>query len=199
MSSAPYVTPVTLVGEHVIVEPLQPAHLDGLQRAAADGELWKLWYTSVPEPDNAEANIKFRLDEHEKGTMMPFIVRRVMDDEIVGATTFSNICITPRRLEIGYTWYRQSAQRTAINTETKLLLLSHAFETLQCIAVEFRTHHANTASQQAIARLGAHRDGVLRSHGVDRRGGVRDTVVYSIIADEWPAAKIRLQTKLVRT
>jgi N-acetyltransferase len=192
----PYVNPVTLRGEHVVVEPLSESHLDGLKAAAADGELWNLWYTSVPEPENAMSNIQFRLNERASGRMMPFVVRRAIDNAIVGATTFCNIKPMPRRLEIGYTWYAKSAQRTAINTETKFLLLSHAFESLQCIAVELRTHHANVASRAAIEKLGAKYDGTLRNHGVDRRGGIRDTVVYSVIATEWPGVKARLRERL---
>jgi N-acetyltransferase len=194
-----FVEPITLRGKHAILEPLAELHLAELKTAAADGELWNLWFTSVPTPDEAEANIAFRLGERARGTMMPFVVRRVADNRIVGATTFCNIVAVTRRVEIGYTWYSQSAQRTAINTEVKLMMLKHAFETLDCMAVEFRTHHKNLVSRAAIERLGAKLDGVLRSHGIDRQGGIRDTVVYSIIAAEWPDVKIRLQQKLNRT
>ncbi len=193
-----FVEPITLHGQHAILEPLAESHLESLQAAAADGELWNLWFTSVPTPDEAAANIAFRLGERERGTMMPFVVRRVADNRIVGATTFSNIAAANRRVEIGYTWYAQSVQRTAINTEVKLMMLQHAFETLNCMAVEFRTHHKNLVSRAAIERLGAKLDGALRSHGIDRQGGLRDTYVYSIIAHEWPDAKIRLQEKLAR-
>jgi N-acetyltransferase len=193
-----FVEPITLHGKHAILEPLAEAHLDELQAAAADGALWNLWFTSVPTFEEAAANIAFRLGERERGTMMPFVVRRVADNRIVGATTFCNIAAATRRVEIGYTWYSQSAQRTAINTEVKLMMLKHAFETLDCMAVEFGTHHMNVKSRAAIERLGAKLDGVLRSHGIDRQGGIRDTYVYSIIAAEWVDVKIRLQEKLNR-
>ncbi len=194
----PFVEPITLHGQHAILEPLAASHLPALQAAAADGELWNLWFTSVPTPDEAAANIAFRLGERERGMMMPFVVRRIADNRIVGATTFCNIAATNRRMEIGYTWYAQSVQRTAINTEVKWMMLQHAFETLECMAVEFRTHHKNLVSRLAIERLGAKLDGVLRSHGVDRQGGIRDTYVYSIIAHEWPNVKTRLLGKLAR-
>lgn len=193
-----FVNPLTLHGQHAILEPLANSHLHALQAAAADGELWNLWFTSVPTPDEAAANIAFRLGERERGTMMPFVVRRVADNRIVGATTFCNIAALNRRVEIGYTWVAQSVQRTAMNTEVKLMMLQHAFETLDCMAVEFRTHHKNLASRAAIERLGAKLDGVLRSHGIDRQGGIRDTCVYSIIAAEWPNVKTRFQEKLNR-
>jgi len=191
-----FVNPLTLHGKHAILEPLADSHLHALQAAAADGELWNLWFTSVPTPDEAAANIAFRLGERERGTMMPFVVRRVADNRIVGATTFCNIAGATRRVEIGHTWVAQSVQRTAMNTEVKLMMLQHAFETLNCMAVEFRTHHKNLASRAAIERLGAKLDGVLRSHGIDRQGGIRDTYVYSIIAAEWPNVKTRLQERL---
>jgi N-acetyltransferase len=199
-----FVEPITLQGKHAILEPLTEMHLDELKAAAADGELWNLWYTSVPTPDEAAANIAFRLGERTRETMMPFVVRRVTDNRVVGATTFcniaaANIAATTRRVEIGYTWYAQSAQRTAINTEVKLMMLQHAFEKLNCMAVEFRTHHKNFKSRAAIERLGAKLDGVLRSHGIDRQGGIRDTYVYSIIAAEWVEVKNRLQEKLNHT
>ena len=193
-----FVNPLTLHGKHAILEPLADSHLHALQAAAADGELWNLLFTSVPTPDEAAANIAFRLGERERGTMMPFVVRRVADNRIVGATTFCNIAALNRRVEIGHTWVAQSVQRTAINTEVKLMMLQHAFETLDCMAVEFRTHHKNLVSRAAIERLEAKLDGVLRSHGIDRQGGIRDTYVYSIIAAEWPNVKTRLKEKLNR-
>jgi N-acetyltransferase len=194
-----FVEPITLHGKHAILEPLAETHLDALKAAAADGELWNLWFTSVPTPDEAATNIAFRLGERARGTMMPFVVRQSEDKRVVGATTFCNIAASTRRAEIGYTWYAQSAQRTAINTEVKLMMLQHAFETLDCMAVEFRTHHKNLKSRAAIERLGAKLDGVLRSHGIDRQGGIRDTYVYSIIASEWVEVKNRLQERLART
>jgi N-acetyltransferase len=193
-----FVEPITLHGKHAILEPLAEIHLDELKAAAADGELWNLWFTSVPTPDEAAANIAYRLGERERGTMMPFVVRRVTDHRVVGATTFCNIAATTRRVEIGYTWYAQSAQRTAINTEVKFMLLQYAFEMLNCMVVDFHTHHANLNSRAAIERLGAKLDGILRSQGIDRQGGIRDTYAYSIIAAEWPDVKIRLQQKLNR-
>ena len=188
-----FVEPVTLKGRHVSVEPLATTHLADLQSACTDGELWKLWYTSVPEPAKMAENIAFRLDLRAKGNMMPFVVRRLSDDRIVGATTYCNIVAEHRRLEIGYTWYAQSAQRTPVNTDVKLLMLTHAFESLQCIAVEFCTHWMNQQSRAAIERLGAKLDGVLRSHKIGRMGELRDTCVYSIVAAEWPAVKQHLQ------
>jgi N-acetyltransferase len=198
-----FVEPITLHGKHAILEPLAEIHLDELKAAAADGELWNLWFTSVPTPDEAAANIAYRLGERERGTMMPFVVRRVTDNRVVGATTFCNIVAASiaaktGHVEIGYTWYAQSAQRTAINTEVKFMLLQHAFEKLSCMAVEFHTHHKNLKSRAAIERLGAKLDGILRSQGIDRQGGIRDTYAYSIIAAEWPDVKIRLQQKLNR-
>ncbi len=193
-----FVEPVTLRGQHAWLEPLALSHLDALKLAAADGELWKLWYTSVPAPDEAVANMEFRLGERARGTMMPMVIRRASDDRVVGATTFCNIDSKVKRVEIGYTWVAESVQRTAINTEVKLMMLTHAFETLGVIAVEFCTHHANLKSRAAIERLGASLDGVRRSHGIDRRGGVRDTYMYSIIAAGWPDVKHGLQQRLAR-
>lgn len=191
-----FVEPITFTGKYALLEPLAIEHLADLQFAAADGELWNLWYTSVPKPDEAAAHMQFRLSERARGTMMPFIVRRAADGCIVGATAFCNIVAVHRRLEIGYTWYSHSVQRTAINTEVKLMMLQYAFEALDCIAVDLCTHHMNLASRAAIERLGARLDGVLRSNGIDRRGTIRDTYSYSIIAPEWPAVKQNLLRKL---
>ena len=193
-----FVEPVILEGRHARLEPLALEHENLLNEAAADGELWKLWYTSVPTPENAAADMAMRLGARDAGTMMPFVVRRVSDNAVVGATTFSSIEAPHRRMEIGYTWYAKSAQRTAINTEVKLLMLTHAFETLQCRAMEFRTHWMNHDSRAAIERLGAKLDGVLRSHRIGREGEDRDTCVYSIIASEWPSVRAHLQHKLDR-
>lgn len=190
-----FVEPVTLSGQHVLLEPLSQSHLAGLQAACADGELWKLWYTSVPEPDKMAENIAFRLGLCAQGSMMPFVVKRAQDGRVVGATTFCNIVAEQRRVEIGYTWYAKSAQRSALNTEAKLLMLTHAFEKLHCVAVEFRTHWMNRQSRAAIERLGARLDGVLRSH-IGRHGELRDTCVYSILATEWPTIKLHLQHRL---
>lgn len=183
---------VVLTGNHVSLEPLTVEHSAALKAAAADGELWNLWYTSVPRPEDAEANTAYRLGLREQGLMMPFVVRSLKTGAVVGATTYMNIAAEHRRLEIGSTWYAQSVQRTAVNTEAKLLLLTHAFETLDCIAVEFRTHSMNRPSRAAIERLGAKLDGVLRAHMIGRNGELRDTCVYSITAPEWATVKAGL-------
>ena len=189
-------TPVTLKGSHAILEPLAQEHHDGLVEAARDGELWDLFYTSVPRPTEMQANLEFRLGWQRQGGMLPFVVRRTSDGRVVGATTYCNIELEHKRLEIGYTWYAKSAQRTAINTECKLLLLTHAFQTLGCVAVEFRTSWLNHPSRTAIERLGAKLDGVLRSHRLSPDGSLRDTCVYSIIKHEWPAVRNNLLFKL---
>jgi N-acetyltransferase len=193
-----FVAPIILSGSHVKLEPLTVEHEAALQVAATDGELWKLWYTSVPEPSKMAADIAFRLEARRAETMMPFVARRQSDQQVIGATTFCNIEGAHRRLEIGYTWYAKSAQRTAINTEAKLLMLTHAFETLNCNAVEFRTNWMNQQSRVAIERLGAKLDGVLRAHRIGRLGEPRDTCVYSIVAAEWPTIRAHLQHKLAR-
>jgi N-acetyltransferase len=187
-----FAAPVTLRGEHVTLEPLAVAHAEGLREAVKDGELWKLWYTTIPAPEGMNAEIERRLGLQEKGSMLPFAIRRNDTGALCGMTTYMNIDATHKRVEIGSTWYAQSAQRTAINTECKLLLLGHAFERLGCIAVEFRTDWFNKRSQAAIERLGAKRDGVLRNHMVMADGRIRDTVVYSIIQSEWPGVKRNL-------
>lgn len=191
-------TPVTLKGNHAILEPLTPDHHDALVAAARDGELWQLFYTSVPSPDRMRKDIEFRLGWQRQGGMLPFVVRRAADQRVVGSTTYCNIELEHRRLEIGYTWYAKSAQRTALNTECKLLLLTHAFQTLGCIAVELRTSWFNHPSRAAIERLGAKLDGVLRSHRLAADGSLRDTCVYSILAQEWPAVRNNLVFKLGR-
>ncbi|MBC5805963.1 MAG: N-acetyltransferase [Candidatus Eremiobacter antarcticus] len=188
--------PVTLHGSIVTLEPLRLEHHDGLVEAVRDGELWKLWYTAIPTPERMRGEIKRRLDLQERGTMLPFTV--VYESVIAGMTTYMNIDMPSRRVEIGSTWYRASAQRTLLNTDAKLLLLTHAFETLGCIAVEFRTSSFNRASRRAIERLGAKLDGILRSHMFHADGTLRDTCVYSIIAPEWPAVKAHLLYQLDR-
>jgi RimJ/RimL family protein N-acetyltransferase len=192
-----FVDPVTLKGRYAILEPLARAHEEGLRRAAADGELWRLWYTSVPAPDKTGAYIDAALRMREDLGAMPFAVRDSASD-IVGCTRYFNVDAANRRLEIGHTWYAKRAQRTAINTECKLMLLTHAFEKLRCIAVEFRTHWFNHASREAILRLGAKQDGVLRNHQIYPDGSYRDTVVFSIIENEWPAVKRHLHYLLER-
>ena len=195
-SEAPWLRPVTLQGSRVRLEPLSAAHHDDLVNAVRDGELWRLWYTSVPEPSGVAAEIARRLTLQERGSMLPFAVIDEGTGEAVGMTTFVNVDAPNRRVEIGYTWYRARVQRTALNTECKLLLLTHAFETLACIAVEFRTSSFNVRSRRAIERLGAKLDGVLRSHAVLPNGALRDTYVYSIIAAEWPAVRTHLEYQL---
>lgn len=192
-----FVKPVTLVGRHVTLEPLRAEHAEGLRSACADGELWKLWYTSVPAPERMEAEIARRLSLQEQGSMLPFAVRDAAG-ALAGMTTYMNIDAANRRVEIGSTWYARRVQRTPLNTECKLMLLGHAFDHFDCIAVEFRTHWMNQQSRAAIARLGARQDGVLRNHMRMPDGTLRDTVVFSIIASEWPAVRQHLQFQLER-
>jgi len=191
-----FTEPIALSGRHAALEPLAYEHHDALVEAVRDGELWKLWYTAVPAPEGMRAEIERRLTLQQAGSMLPFAVRSLASGSIVGMTTYMNIDANNRRVEIGSTWYARSAQRTPLNTECKLLLLTHAFETLACIAVEFRTGFFNYASRRAIERLGAKQDGILRSHQRYADGSLRDTVVYSIVAQEWPAVKRHLEFKL---
>jgi N-acetyltransferase len=194
----PWPDPVVLTGDHAKLEPLLREHRDALIEAVKDGELWKLWYTSVPSPERMEAEIERRLGLQAAGSMLPFTVRNA-EGKIVGMTTFMNIDATHKRVEIGSTWYAKIVQRTPVNTECKLMLLRHAFENLDCIAVEFRTHFFNHQSRRAIERLGAKQDGILRSHQVAPNGSLRDTVVFSIIASEWPAVRAHLNYQLGKT
>ena len=191
-----WIDAVTLRGSDVTLVPLDPSHRDDLIDAVKDGELWQLWYTSIPTPDAMQAEINRRLDLQAKGEMLPFTAVTTSDNKAVGMTTYMNVDAAYRRLEIGSTWYRKSAQRTLLNTECKLLMLTHAFETLDCIAVELRTHFFNQQSRRAIERLGAKLDGILRSHQVATNGTLRDTCVYSIIAAEWPTVKAGLTWRL---
>ncbi|GAB3543569.1 GNAT family protein [Noviherbaspirillum agri] len=191
-----FVAPITLAGRHATLEPLSFEHEEGIRLAVADGELWKLFFTTVPKPENVRTYIEGLLGQRERGTAMAFAVRDNSNGEIVGGTRYLNIDAPNRRLEIGGTWYASRVQRTAVNTECKLMLLTHAFETLGCIAVEFRTDWFNKRSQAAIERLGAKRDGLLRNHMIMPDGRVRDTVVYSIIENEWPGVKRNLLHKL---
>jgi RimJ/RimL family protein N-acetyltransferase len=193
-----FVEPVTLAGELVTLEPLERGHEDALRRAADDGELWRLWFTSVPAPDAVAHYIGVALGMREDKGGMPFVVRENATGQIIGCTRYLNVEAEHRRLEIGYTWYAKRVQRTGVNTECKLLLLSHAFETLKCIAVEFRTSWFNHASRIAIARLGAKQDGVLRNHQITPDGVYRDTVVFSILESEWPSVKRHLRFELER-
>ena len=191
----PWLQPVSLQGAHVLLEPLQAEHAAALNDAVSDGELWRLWYTAVPARDGVDAYIATALAERDAGVSLPFVVRDA-NGTIVGSTRYCHVDARNRRLEIGYTWYAARVQRTALNTEAKLLLLGHAFEALDCIAVEFRTNWFNMRSRAAIARLGAKQDGVLRNHMLMSDGTYRDTVVFSIIASEWPAVRRNLQFKL---
>ena len=196
------VQPVTLSGQHVRLEPLSAAHHDDLVLAVQDGELWNHWYTAIPRPEAMQSEIARRLDLQAKGSMCAFAVMDPATGRAVGMTTYMNIDAANRRVEIGSTWYRQSVQRSPVNTEAKRLLLAHAFEKINCIAVEFRTHFFNQQSRRAIERLGAKLDGVLRSHQINPHpmapGALRDTCVYSIIASEWPNVKAHLDYQLSR-
>lgn len=187
-----------MAGEHVKLVPLRREHRDALLEAIADGDLASLWFTSIPSPDRMNAYLDFALREADAGRALPFVVIENASGQVVGTTRFMNATPEHRRLEIGYTWYAKRCQRTAVNTECKLLLLNHAFEQLKAIAVEFRTHWHNLASREAIRRLGAKQDGILRNHQIDGRGIYRDTVVFSIVEGEWPAVKQSLEFRLRR-
>ena len=192
------VEPVTLTGNLVTLEPLRPDHHDGLVEAVRDGRLWELWYTSVPSPEEMAGEIEERLARQAAGEMLPFAVQHHATSRLVGMTSYLNIEPDVPRLEIGSTWTAHWAQRTGVNAESKLLLLTHAFDVLGCLAVEFRTHWHNTQSREAILRLGAKQDGVLRNHRRMPDGSLRDTVVYSIIDSEWPAVRRGLLHRLAR-
>lgn len=183
----------TLNGANVKLVPLNKSHKDGLLKAASDGKLWELWFTSVPSTDSIDEYLATALSS---ATMLPFVVLDAKTNNVLGATRFCNAEPDHLRLEIGYTWYAKSTQRTGVNTECKLALLTHAFENLNCNAVEFRTHYFNTASRNAIARLGAKQDGILRNHRMDKDGALRDTVVFSILKNEWPVVKKSLKHRL---
>lgn len=193
-----FVEPVSLQGRVASLVPLAHSHHDHLVEAAADGELWNLWYTTVPSPDRMRAEIDRRLELQKQGSMLPFAVVENSTQEAAGMTSFMHIDAANRRVEIGSTWYRKRVQRSALNTECKLLLLTHAFERLNCIAVEFRTHFFNSQSRAAIERLGAKLDGVLRQHLIMGNGTLRDTCVYSILDGEWPTVKAHLTHRLTR-
>ena len=187
---------VTLTGAHAVLEPLSQARCADLIEGVKDGELWRLWYTSIPAPEGVAAEIDRRLGLRETGSMLPFAVIAPETGRAVGMTTYMNIDAVNRRVEIGSTWYRRAVQRSPINTECKLMLLGHAFEALDCIAVEFRTHFFNQASRRAIERLGGKLDGILRNHVRSSDGNLRDTCVYSILASEWPTVKAHLSFQL---
>jgi RimJ/RimL family protein N-acetyltransferase len=191
-----FADPVSLHGRHVSLVPLSHSHHDDLVEAVKDGELWTLWYTKIPTPEGLRVEIDRRLELQRQGSMIAFAVIEQSTREAVGMTTFMNIDAVNRRVEIGSTWYRKRVQRSALNTECKLLLLTHAFEQLNCIAVEFRTHFFNMQSRAAIERLGAKLDGVLRQHQIASNGTLRDSCVYSILDREWPTVKTHLTHRL---
>ncbi len=188
--------PITLEGHGVRLEPLNQEHAAGLATAAADGELWQLWFTSVPAPTETPGYISAALQGQQRGHMLPWTIRALPTGEIVGTTRYHDIVPEVDRVEIGYTWYAKRWQRTRINTTCKLLLLSHAFDTLGCGVVGLRTDNFNFASQRAIERLGAKKDGVLRHHAARRDGTVRDSVLYSILAGEWPDVRRHLELRM---
>ena len=196
-ASAHWLAPVALASAHAALVPLAAAHHDALGAAVRDGELWRLWFTAVPSPEGMAAEIERRLALQAAGSMLPFTVLEA-GGRVVGMTTYMNVDAAHRRVEVGSTWYAASAQRTVLNTQCKRLLLGHAFEALDCIAVEFRTHRLNTASRRAIERLGAQLDGILRAHQVGADGTLRDTAVYSITAAEWPTIRRHLDHLLQR-
>lgn len=192
------VAPVTLEGHGVRLEPLQREHEGGLVAAAADGELWKLWFTTVPEPLKTRSYIDAAIEGQRSGHMLPWAVRELAVNAIVGSTRYHDIVQAADRVEIGYTWYAERWQNTSVNVACKLLLLRHAFESLGCRVVGLRTDNFNFRSQRAIEALGAKKDGVIRHHHPRRDGTVRDTVIYSIVATEWPDVKRHLELRLAR-
>ena len=193
-----WLQPVTLRGSRATLEPLAHSHGDDLIEAVKDGELWRLWYTTIPEPEKMSAEIDRRLGLQANGSMLPFAIIDNTSAKAVGMTTYMNVEPAHRRVEIGSTWYRRSVQRTDLNTQCKHMLLTHAFETLDCIAVEFRTHFFNQQSRRGIERLGAKLDGILRNHQLATNGTLRDTCAYSIIAAEWPTVKAHLAYQLAK-
>ncbi len=190
--------PVILDGQYVRLIPLQREHSGALETAVRDGEVWKVWYTYVPAPEEMAAEIDRRLELWRLGQMLPFAVMETRTGEIVGTTSYMNIHAAIRRVEIGTTWYARRVRRTALNTEAKLLLLRYAFEQLRCIAVELRVHSLNRESRRAVERLGAKLDGILRNHDLAKNGTLRDTCVYSILPGEWPTIEAHLLTLLQR-
>lgn len=189
---------VELPGKLITLQPLSINHVEDLILAASDGELWNLWFTSVPQPVSMQAYVETALAALNSNRALPYVVVENSTGNIIGCTRYCNVEHSDSRLEIGYTWYRKSVQRTGVNTECKYLLLKHAFETFKVNAVEFRTHFMNLASRKAIARLGAKQDGILRNHKVMPDGSLRDTVVFSIVSSEWPAVNNNLQFMMRR-
>jgi RimJ/RimL family protein N-acetyltransferase len=192
------VQPVALERDGIRLEPLAPDHEAALIDAACDGKLWELWYTAVPGPEGMAAYIATALQGQRDGHMLPWAVRDTRSGEIIGSTRYHDIVAAIDRVEIGYTWYRESRQRTAVNRTCKLLLLAHAFDTLGCKVVGLRTDNFNFRSQRAIEGLGAKKDGVIRHHAMRRDGSVRDSVLYSILATEWPDLRRHLELRLAR-
>jgi RimJ/RimL family protein N-acetyltransferase len=190
--------PATLEGHGIRLEPLTGQHHDALAAAAADGKLWELWFTSVPEPGGTQAYIDAALKGQQDGHMLPWIVRDLATNAVVGTTRYHDIVAAIDRVEIGYTWYAASRQRTGVNTTCKLLLLQHAFDTLNCKVVGLRTDNFNFRSQKAIEGIGAKKDGVIRHHAARKDGTVRDSVMYSILATEWPDVRRHLELRLER-
>ena len=190
--------PVTLEGHGVRLEPLTPAHEQALRAAVADGRLWELWFTAVPAPDQVPTYIADALAGQRSGHMLPWAVRELTTDTVIGSTRYHDIVPAIDRVEIGWTWYATSWHRTHVNTACKLLLFTHAFETLGCRVVGLRTDNFNFASQRAIAALGAHKDGVIRHHQARRDGTVRDSVMFSVLATEWTDVKRHLALRLAR-
>jgi N-acetyltransferase len=191
-----FVQPITLSLRGIRLEPLALSHEEGLREAAKDGELWNLRVTSVPEPENTRAYIETALKMREEGNRFAFAVINEATGKVIGSSSYHDILPAVRRVEIGYTWYAKSTQRSAVNTTAKLLLMTHAFETLQCNTVGWRTDNFNFASQQAIERLGARKDGIIRGHALRRDGTIRDTVMYSLTKGEWPEVKAQLLYQL---
>jgi len=191
-------TPVTLEGHGVRLEPMTTAHADALAAAASDGRLWELWFTSVPAPDEAAGYVAAALEGQAAGHMLPWVVRELDAGEIIGTTRYHDVVPAIDRVEIGWTWYAASWHRTHVNTACKLLLFAHAFEAVGCAVVGLRTDNFNLASQRAIERLGAKKDGVLRHHQARRDGTVRDSVMFSVLASEWPDVKRHLALRLAR-
>jgi len=190
---------LTLSGKHASLEPMQLSHVGDLNDAAADGELWRLRVTTVPKEPRMLNYVEHALQKRDLGIELPFVVRRLSDNRVVGSTRYYHIKPEHRNLSIGYTWYSESVQRTAINTECKLMLLRHAFEEAACISVQWHTHHDNIRSQAAILRLGAHFEGVLRNHMILSDGRIRHTHCFSMLDDEWPASKAYLTKSLEKT
>jgi RimJ/RimL family protein N-acetyltransferase len=193
-----HVQPVTLEGHGIRLEPLAEDHHEALAAAASDGRLWELWFTAIAQPDGMQGYVADALKGQREGHMLPWVVRHLTSNGIIGTTRYHDIVATIDRVEIGYTWYAQSHQRTHVNTTCKLLLLRHAFDTLGCKVVGLRTDNFNFRSQRAIEALGAKKDGVIRHWGVRRDGSARDTVMYSILASEWPDVRRHLELRLER-